>query len=82
MLTSKQNNIDIIGISKTKFNENHKTESFLIDGYQIPFRRDRLFNNGGGLAIYVKQNVNCTRRMDLEDDDIEIIWLEIMPKKM
>ena len=58
MLTSKKNNIDIIGISETKFNKNYKTESFLIDGYQIPFRRDRLFNNGGGFAIYVKQNVN------------------------
>ena len=81
MLTSKKNKIDIMGISETKFNENHKTETFLIDGYQIPFRRDRLFNGGGGLAVYVKQNINCKRRSDLEDDDIEIIWLEIMPIK-
>ncbi|WAR25156.1 hypothetical protein MAR_010860, partial [Mya arenaria] len=50
-------------------------------GYQVPFRRDRLFNGGGGLAVYVKQNVNCIRRLDLEGDDIEIIWLEIMPTK-
>ncbi|WAR04353.1 hypothetical protein MAR_019722 [Mya arenaria] len=70
-----------MGISETKFNENHKTETFHIDGYQVPFRRDRLFNGGGGLAVYVKQNVNCIRRLDLEGDDIEIIWLEIMPTK-
>ncbi|WAR28317.1 hypothetical protein MAR_014021, partial [Mya arenaria] len=70
-----------MGISETKFNENHKTETFHIDGYQVPFRRDRLFNGGGGLAVYVKQNVNCIRRIDLEGDDIEIIWLEIMPTK-
>ncbi|WAR27003.1 hypothetical protein MAR_012707 [Mya arenaria] len=70
-----------MGISETKFNENHKTETFHIDGYQVPLRRDRLFNGGGGLAVYVKQNVNCIRRLDLEGDDIEIIWLEIMPTK-
>ena len=81
MLTSKNNNIDIIGFAETKFNENHKTETFLINGYQIPFRKDRLYNGGGGLAVYVKQNVNCIRRLDLESDEIEIIWLEIMPTK-
>ena len=81
MLTSEKNNIDIIGIAETKFNENHKTETFLVNGYQIPYRRDRLFNGGGGLAVYVKQNVNCIRRLDLENDDIEIIWLEVMPTK-
>ena len=81
MLTSKRNNIDILGIAETKLNENHKTETFLINGYQIPFRKDRLFNGGGGLAVYVKQNVNCIRRLDLESEEIEIIWIEVMPTK-
>ena len=81
MLTSKENNISIMGISETKFTENHKTESFIIDGYQLPYRRDRLNNGGGGLLVYVKQNVNCIRRPDLEVDELECIWLEIMPIK-
>ena len=89
MLTSKENNISIMGISETKFTEIHKTESFIInktesfiiDGYQLPFRRDRLNNGGGGLLVYLKQNVNCIRRPDLEVDELECIWLEIMPIK-
>ena len=32
MLTSPVNNISIMGISETKFNLNHKTEAFIING--------------------------------------------------
>ena len=73
MLTSSDNNIAIMGISETKFNFNHKTEAFIINGYQVPFRCDRKENRGGGLAVYVKQGINCIRRSDLEDENIEII---------
>ena len=70
-----------MGICETKFNTNQKTETFMIDGYKLPFRRHRLSNSGGGLLVYVKQNVNCIRRFDLEEDELESIWLEIMPIK-
>ena len=81
MLTSPDNNIAVMGISETKFNLNHKTEAFIINGYQVPFRCGRTENRGGGLAVFVKQGINCIRRLDLENNDIEIIWLEIMPVK-
>ena len=39
-------------------------------------RRDRpLF--GGGLAILVKENIPHKGRLDLESNDIEIIWIEV-----
>ena len=81
MLNTSLNKIDVFGISETKFNSDHKTESFYIDDYQVPFRRDRTTNKGGGLIVYVKNGVNCTRRTDLEDENIEMLWIEIKPNK-
>lgn len=71
------NKIDIFGITESKLNEKHPTSSFAIKGFHEPFRKDRTLNKGGGILIYVKENVNCKRRSDLESDDLEHIWLEI-----
>ena len=70
-------NYDIICVSETKLNEAFKTSDLEIDGYKVPIRKDRQVNNGGGLLIYVKNNISFKRRADLESDNIENIWLEI-----
>ena len=80
MLNSPLNKIDFFGISETKFNNDHKTEYFHIDGYQPPFRKDRLEKRGGGILCFVKNDVNCIRRIDIEDNNIECVWVEIKPK--
>ena len=33
--------------------------------------------HGGGLIVYVKDDINCKRRLDLESERIECVWLEI-----
>ena len=33
--------------------------------------------SGGGVGAYIKNGIPYTRRVDLETDDLEIIWLEI-----
>ena len=42
----------------------------------ITFRKDRL-RNGGGLVVYVNNHLKWVRRLDLESENIESIWLEI-----
>jgi len=42
-------------------------------GYLNSFRLDR----NRGFMAYVKSDVLCTRRHDLEDAGIEIMWLDI-----
>ena len=33
---------------------------------------------GGGVGAYIKNGVQYTRRVDLEPDDLQITWLEIV----
>ena len=40
------------------------------------FRKDRK-TNGGGLVVYVKENLQCSLRDDLQVEGIEALWVEI-----
>ena len=51
-----------------------------IPGYSPPFRRDRIDRMGGGVIVYVKENVNCILRPDLQVGNIECLWLEVRVK--
>lgn len=66
LLESEINQIHIMGISETKLNSVHPETAFTINGFQKPFRRDRVGNSGGGILVYVKDGVWCNRRSDLE----------------
>ena len=39
--------------------------------------KTRQSGTGGGVSAYIKDGVPCIRRVDLERDDVELIWLEI-----
>ena len=43
----------------------------------MPIRKDREINNGGGLIIYIKNNIFFKRRDDLENNSVENIWIEV-----
>ncbi|MEW8548197.1 MAG: endonuclease/exonuclease/phosphatase family protein, partial [Candidatus Thiodiazotropha sp.] len=49
-----------------------------IDDYTF-YRKDRLNanNRGGGVGVYVTNNLLCIQRPDLATDDIELLWIEI-----
>ena len=59
----------------------HPDSSFEINCIQKPCRRDRELNTGGGLIVYIKEGIQTCRRTDLENENLECIWLEIKPKK-
>ena len=60
-------------------NDNVDDNVLSIDGFNFE-RRDR--NNGksgGGILVYISNNVSYKRRLDIENDnEIETIWLEIV----
>ena len=63
-----------LGLSESKLSSFCSDSGFLINGFQIPFRRDRQENAGGGGVCY-------KRMTDLEQVNQECIWLEIRPSK-
>ena len=50
------NEIDILMISKSKLDDTFPTSQFVTDSFTEPFRLDRTIN-GGGILLYVKNNV-------------------------
>ena len=82
MLTpSRQKDIDFtfLTIAETKLNSSFPSEQFRIEGYFSPdeFRRDRTYNNGGGMLVYIKKGTPCKRLKKFEQPEIETIVIEI-----
>ena len=70
-------NYDVIAISETHLNPNISNDKILIKGYKEPYRKDRLTNNWGGVAVYVKNNIISKHRTDMDIRGLEAIWVEI-----
>ena len=67
------------GLTESWLNSSIKDEEIGISGYNI-FRKDRS-SKGGGVVVFVREDLPIVRRTDLEQCDIESIWLEVtMPR--
>lgn len=82
LLTTENNaNLHIFSMCETKLKSSKMSSSFKIQGFQDPFRKDNYTNGGGGILVYVKDQILAKRREDLETNDISCLWLEITPNK-
>ena len=52
-----------------------------IPGYN-PFRSDRTSAPGGGVCIYLRQTIPCTRLSQCEQPDVESLWLSLRPHSL
>ena len=52
-----------------------------INGYTI-VRNDRSLNIGGGVCLYIKSSLSYKVWADLNDNEIESLWISIRPRKM
>lgn len=81
-LLDNANCIDVFGICETFLNNTIDDEILNINGYKFE-RKDRdkcdqiLSDKGGGILIYIGNQVNYIRRHDLESADVESIWIEV-----
>ena len=71
-----KNDFDIFCVSETWLHEYIKDDEIHIPGYNI-YRRDRNTGAGGGVCIYVKEDIHVNLRTDLMFENIEAIWVEI-----
>ena len=68
-----------LAIAETKLNSSFPDAQFYIDGYYKlqEFRKDRCYNQGGGMLIYIQSGIPCKRLRKLEPPDIETIIIEL-----
>ena len=67
-------------ISETKIDEPFPHSQFIIDGFSMPYRRDRNAH-GGGLLVYFRNNITA-KSLKLETilSDVEAIFIEMKIK--
>ena len=70
----------VLAIAETKLNDSYPNSQFRVDGYYCPseYRKDRTYNGGGGLLVYIKQGIPSKRLKSLEPHGIESIFFEII----
>ena len=70
--------IDILAINETKLDSDINDNEIELSGFEI-VRNDRSTNgrSGGGVCIYLRNNLNYQIRSDLYDDQLECLTVEI-----
>ena len=69
-------NFHILSLSETHLSADDEAQA-QIEGYAY-IGKARISGHGGGVGVYIPSSVPYQRRTDLEADDIECIWIEIL----
>ncbi len=74
-------NVDILIIGETKLDSTFpKDTSFRINGFKKPYRKDRN-GDGGGIIIYVREDIPSQQKEDDLPSNVEAILVEINLRK-
>ena len=74
--------IHFLGITETKLNDTFPLGQFYVEGFTIPYRRDRN-HNGGGVIIYVREDIPTkTLEKHKLSQDVEGILVELKFRKI
>ena len=72
-------NLDVLALSETWLTSDISDDEINMRGYTIA-RKDRLGStkrSGGGVMLYVRENIPFIMRTDLVADNVELTWIEI-----
>ena len=75
-----RNNVNILMISETKLDDSFPTAQFLLHGFSAPYRLDRN-SKGGGILLYIKEDIPSRLLSSKPKTDIETISVEINLRK-
>ena len=78
-----QNSIDVGVVSETWFNPTKQADNVMqINDYQL-FVKSRTIIRGGGVAVYVKSDIQAKQIHDLSvPDKVECVWVLLQPKRL
>ena len=77
MFQETNKSIHVYGLSETHLTKDIGHEEITVNGYSF-IRKDRTNGNGGGVGCYIGDDIKWKRRLDLEKNSIEAIWIEIL----
>ncbi|GAB0206453.1 hypothetical protein GRJ2_003110900 [Grus japonensis] len=67
---------DLIAITETWWDRSHDWNA-VMDGYVL-FRKDRPARRGGGVALYVREQLECIElRLGVDEERVESLWVRI-----
>ena len=71
--------VDVLAINETKIDSSVNDNEIYLPGFEV-VRKDRSVNgqNGGGVCMYLRNNINYQIRDDLCDDQLECVVIEII----
>ena len=77
------NHIHIMAITETWLNKSIPDSVVNLPGYQPVFRRDRhTEQEGGGVCMFIANQLPAKYRTDLEHPNLELMWTEIYPNPL
>ena len=79
LLHDSGKNIHALGITESILNSSVGDVELYIEGY-VNVRKDRNTGPGGGVCLYLRNDLNWQRRTDLEAAENESIWVELLMK--
>ena len=68
-------------VTETWFRDYMDDDSLAIEDFSLE-RKDRFDRRGGGVACYVRNDLVYIRLRDLEDEELEVLWIKVMPKRL
>ena len=74
--TQVKGNIDVLMVSETKIDNSFPVGNFVIDGFSTPYRLDR-DSNGGGIMLYVREDIPSNLLATDEKNHIESFYVEL-----
>ena len=78
-LIAQNSNAAVIGVSETWLDSSVRDSEISIPNYTV-FRKDRN-SHGGGVCVYVRNDIAYNKRTDLMQDNLESLWIELkLPK--
>ena len=72
----QQDGYDLVAITEMWWDNSHDWHA-VIDGYRL-FRKDRPTRRGGGVTLYVREQLECTELgLGANEEQVENLWVRI-----
>ncbi|KAK3085741.1 hypothetical protein FSP39_008065 [Pinctada imbricata] len=77
LIKAELSDFDVLSFTESWLKPTSDLDDISISGFSPPYNYIRQDRTGGGVSVYVKENIHSKRRDDLEADSCESVWIEM-----